>query len=410
MQKLGREYAILYDTSTQRGWLVNVQNTLLHLLRSSLINDSEELSLSSMTQSAGLSVLEGTEVSTEPQSGPLFILDELNKIAEQSRDQSDIILRSDAFRQFRKIELSNKDSIGPNGTAETVYVEQLLRKLIEGLWKMVENASKAKHTESRILEGYDFWDFSRCRYLKPRAVEIGAVAGGWIEFTRSLQAITLFASGLNTLLRPDHVEGQPICERCLWNSEVPTGQNVMAISMSDLERLHRPIWRSSSPGDREVKGGFSWSRPAACFHPCSHSSEQSCSDSPRIQAFRRPLDEGSSPRSLKDRLRKATLPFKRKPKVKTSGEVKSEGAILLGDVAHWMRRKRRTRPLAISSISARLTGLRSSDLNPPHDAKRELQNTTSQISSIDDGERAASASKASNILTPSTMINLSGMI
>lgn len=426
MKDLGQEYAILFDTAARRAWLVNGQSVLLHLLRASLENDRDQLSSYLNTPDPGDSSTEETAagpnlvnmvtaqgsppaaavVTTQAigsQSGPAFVLTELNKIARCYQDRSGSLLKSDAFRKFRKLTLSERDTIkdaDDETQANAVYVERRLIKLLEGLWKM-SRKGEVHSSEPKTLEGYDFWDLARCRSpLSAKAVKLSAVAEGWIEFTRSLPAITLFASGFGTLLRPDCAEGH-VCSHCLWNREAPAGQDILAMSMADLEHLHRPEWRSSDPGERIVKGKFPWPQPAGCFTPCTRRSAKACSRTIRIQTFKNPPKDVSK-RLLKSPLLKFHLSLTKREGPETTGEVKRTGALLLGDSDHW-KSKSANVFLAVSKAGS------NSDASHPSDSTgRDRPNMLSLTPTIDNRSRAASASEASNVQPSSMIISASG--
>ncbi|KAI1163473.1 hypothetical protein F5B18DRAFT_316887 [Nemania serpens] len=380
MKFLGQEYVILFDTAVQRGWLVNGQRVLLHLLRASLENDCDQLSsYLSRPDVGGISTEEAVAQpnmanmvaaqAVESRSGPAFVLAELGKTARRHRDHSGSLLTSDDFRKFRKLTLNERETIEDGDDAiqdNEVYVERRLMKLLEGLWKMMNQKGQVHSQELNILEGYDFWDLARCRSpLSPNAIKLSAVAEGWIEFTRSLGAVTLFASGFGTLLRPDYGEEQDVCDRCLWNREAPAKLDVLAMSMADLEHLHRPEWRSSAPGERIVKGRFPWPRPASCFTPCTRRPTRACSGTLRIQI---------------------------------SGEVKSTGAILLGDPNRW-----RSKSGDGSFVSG---GESNSDVSHPSESTGRFR-PNMLTSTMDSRSRAASASEASSIQPSSMKLNAS---
>ncbi|KAH8668660.1 hypothetical protein BX600DRAFT_460483 [Xylariales sp. PMI_506] len=179
------------------------------------------------------------------------------------------------------------------------------------------------------LEGFDFWDIAgRCSDpLSSKGVKLKGDAEGWVGFTREIHAITLFGRGFGELLVPKQTNpfNQQICSRCFWNVPVPCGRDLLAVTLADLETLHKrePQWGVTSPGERLVVQKFVWERPASCFTACTCSStHQRRPEAGRVQTFRLLSEDGVSI------VRIAKSPMKKAPK--DEGQVSRRGAVLLG--------------------------------------------------------------------------------
>jgi len=64
--------------------------------------------------------------------------------------------------------------------------------------------------------------------------------------------MTLFGSGFGNIIRPAKTD-KDSCNRCLWNMQMPLGKDILALTVADLEYLHRGEWRTTDTNDRMVR-------------------------------------------------------------------------------------------------------------------------------------------------------------
>ncbi|KAL7929618.1 hypothetical protein V8C35DRAFT_331124 [Trichoderma chlorosporum] len=93
--------------------------------------------------------------------------------------------------------------------------------------KLLENAPR------KDLEGWDFKDIAtKQRTIEPRLAKIKTIGKGWIDFTRTLQAATLFGGGFGELIKPTTASNV-----CSYWSTLPSNKYYLAASMDDLKRI-----------------------------------------------------------------------------------------------------------------------------------------------------------------------------
>lgn len=304
---------ILYDTREKRAWLVDAYSALMHLFRASLQNDSEGRSPDLYWHSeAKTSHLTAEQLFSNNQFN-LAKLDYLEQKKERKREQKKDQERSSSVpfailksRKFCSQEL-HRQGYGPTSTGidtDTHFnVADRIGDLVEGLEKfqtLVANPRRDQKeafyfptSSTTVLEGYDFWDLARLGgavTIQPKAVKLHEIAKGWLNFTRDTKAITLFGSGFGDILRPVGSNNES-CKRCLWNMQVPSGKDILALTVADLEYLHRRAWRTEHTGDRMVLEMFPWKDPAGCFNPCRprvSGTKATCFGPLHMQAFMPP--------------------------------------------------------------------------------------------------------------------------
>ncbi|KAK7700569.1 hypothetical protein SLS57_012063 [Botryosphaeria dothidea] len=75
-----------------------------------------------------------------------------------------------------------------------------------------------RFTPRQYLEGYDFMDVATAQDpLYPKALKIDYKGRGWVDFTRAINAVTLFGRGFGELAKPSS-SSNALC-RTLWKDE-----------------------------------------------------------------------------------------------------------------------------------------------------------------------------------------------
>jgi hypothetical protein len=114
----------------------------------------------------------------------------------------------------------------------------------------------------RRLEGWDFKDLASDKDpISPRVATLHALGKGWVEFIRSIQAVTLFGKGFGQIIESSSNIACPH-----W-SEVPKDKFYLAACLSDLRQI------METDGDcianqMMICHGISWYTPSAAFGVC----------------------------------------------------------------------------------------------------------------------------------------------
>jgi len=255
LQWIDQRYVVLWDEGDKRGWLVNGTSALLHVLRSSLKHCGDD------------------KFSDEF----LFDAREFQEPKVRFRNDSAVsVLRNPSNRRLRLYKLS-EDSVDEtvlwaDGRRETVTkvrtsyttVEDKTLELFETLEKLIDHeaqseaSAKGVNMKPRVrclLQGWDFCDVVRNRdplYL--RVATVPSSGGHWVDFAKSIRAVTLFGRGFGDLIKPVFAKGGS------WPA-VPTGTGSLGACMADLRDI------IDNEGDRTTQPltlsrGILWHNPS----------------------------------------------------------------------------------------------------------------------------------------------------
>ncbi|UPK90290.1 hypothetical protein LCI18_001225 [Fusarium solani-melongenae] len=195
---LDQKYVTLWDVDEERGWLVNGNSALLHLLR------------------ASLKYYKGNKFS----SGCLF----QEELFEESHRPCAIDSAGDVLSNPNNLRLklySKEDSPYteandlPSGEPKTVTafttVKDRIEELYETLEKMIDHDATSEDSYKGIdakmrghdhLNGWDFVDIATDRdpcHLRRAKLPLDLMT--WVELTRAIPAITLFGKGFGDMIR-----------------------------------------------------------------------------------------------------------------------------------------------------------------------------------------------------------------
>ena len=254
MQKLrwvSSKYIVLWDEEDKRGWLVKGTSALLYLVRASLRHYQND----------------------DFREAFLSTFDDISEPPENSQEDYAIsILRRECNMKLPIF--ADKDEIAPDEedkrTKRFYRVEDRVDELYEILEKLIDhqiNAAgqagvKMKAHVRRHLVGWDFKDIASDRDpIYPHVATLHALGKGWVDFVRSIQAVTLLGRGFGRVIRSS---GDPTC---LDWAEVPKDRYYLAACVSDLRRI------MEMDGDCEANpvricNGISWFSPSAPFDAC----------------------------------------------------------------------------------------------------------------------------------------------
>lgn len=264
---------VLWDVTEERGWLVRGTSALLHLLRASLKHyEMDAFSASLLSKFNDI---------LEPSTGSLgdytinVLLDERN-------------MKLPIYPEKNEVQLEDDESTTPQDpyrapkTKRKYYrVEDRVEELYETLERLIDHQIKAtgqagikmKAHARRRLEGWDFKDLASGEDpIYPHVTTLHALGKGWVDFVRSIQAITLFGSGFGDIIRPST---DIAC--CYWR-QVPRNRFYLAACVRDLQRI---METHGDPAGSPMKvcDDILWYNSSAAFDACecvgSHNSKHS---------------------------------------------------------------------------------------------------------------------------------------
>ena len=245
---LDKKYVTMWDVDDERGWLVNGNAALLHLLRSSLHHSSTDKFSSDFHFQP-----QSFQESKNPHT-----LDSALEVLRNSKNQ--------------QLELYDKDIEIRQGcqTKSRTTVKDRVEELYEILEKLFDHtvsseaSSKGLNAKSRFQEHLEGWDFrdiatSRDPFFTKRAT-LGLSMLGWPDLTRAASAITLFGKGFGDLIEATGTEGVGQCEE--WMT-VPKNRNLLCVSSGHLKDIINDEGGDLSTNPITVIPGLLWKVPSS---------------------------------------------------------------------------------------------------------------------------------------------------
>ncbi|KAK0614458.1 hypothetical protein B0T14DRAFT_606748 [Immersiella caudata] len=258
LQWLDQLYVVLWDEEEKRGWLVNGPGALLHLLRASL-------------EHCGRDKFSGE-----------FLFKSADFQEPMVRYRHDSALSALMNRSNRRLHLYEKEEKcveetvqWPDGRRETVKkistsymtLEDKTMELCDILEKLVDHEAQSEASAKGLnvkpslnchVQGWDFCDIITKRdplYLQ--VATIPSSGGHWVDFAKSIRAVTLFGRGFGDLIKPLPTSAQ-------WQqswSTMPTGVGSLAACMADLRDI---IDRDGDRGTKPLtlSRGIVWHNPS----------------------------------------------------------------------------------------------------------------------------------------------------
>jgi hypothetical protein len=258
LQWLDQRYVVLWDEGEKRGWLVNGPSALLHLLRASL------------------------EHCGKGKFSDEFLFNIADFKEPTVRFRHDSALSALMNRSNRRLHLHQKEEKcveetiqWPNGRRETVTktstsystLEDKTMELCDILEKLVDHEAQSDASAKGLNmkpslhchgQGWDFHDIVTKR--DPLYLQVATVpgsGGNWVDFAKSIRAVTLFGRGFGDLIKPLPTSTQG---RDSW-STMPTGVGSLAAGMADLrDIIDRDGDRATQP--LTLSRGVLWHNPS----------------------------------------------------------------------------------------------------------------------------------------------------
>jgi len=230
---IATKYVVLWDEADKRGWLVNGISALLHLVRASLKYYSmDDFSSSFLFDPSKMK----DAAEHKPNSAPKVLTDDDNKELEIYPGRSERLEEEEAKQNGADTEESK--------TRKKKRGYYLFEDLVEQHYNMLEqimdhhrhvagqNGVNLKVRVRKHLEGWDFVELATDHDPYPRVATLQALGYGWVDFIRSIDAITLFGRGFGDIIQPIEFDG--MCPH--WRS-LPTQKYYLAASVFDLKNI-----------------------------------------------------------------------------------------------------------------------------------------------------------------------------
>ncbi|CAH0047772.1 unnamed protein product, partial [Clonostachys solani] len=250
---------VLVDVDDRRAWLVDGASCLLHLVRASIEQDRNHPAYKTKWKLPGALKLEGDDF--------------LGLAGDQGMTAVEILGNPDNLNVQLYV-----DDVEPNAKGELVEIPYHLRNKVQEVLPQLE-ALVDKQAEvaaqdgywirpsskplEKSLAGWDFWDIAGpTGPIHRRIYHLQASGRGWVDYIRSIKAVTIFGKGFGELLEP---EERNICPN--WMT-VPKSKDYLGSSIATLKKIHASTnIQPLDPG--LITADITWSSQATLFSPCA---------------------------------------------------------------------------------------------------------------------------------------------
>ncbi|RGP77969.1 pfs domain [Fusarium longipes] len=246
LEWLDQKFVTLWDVDDERGWLINGNAALLHLLRSSLRHSS----------------------TSKFRSRFHFRPDEFQESSQiYSPDPVLDVLLNDSNQ---RLELYDKDTYIHQGKSVTcrTTIKDRIEELYETLEKLFDHTTdseasyKGLNAKPRFqdhLEGWEFMDIAANRSpFFPRKTTLGHSMLGWPNLTRAISSITLFGKGFGDIIQAVDAPTSGTCKEWLT---VPKNRNLLCVSTAHLGDIITQYGGKVDTTPIEVSSDVFWTNP-----------------------------------------------------------------------------------------------------------------------------------------------------
>ncbi|EAW09016.1 Pfs domain protein [Aspergillus clavatus NRRL 1] len=234
---IAQRFVLLWDEGDKRGWLVKGTSALLHLVRAAMDQASAD----------------------DFKSYLLFSPDQLQESRHRHKPAAAIDVLMDPRNRALKVYQEKDDYIRFENQVERFY--DLLEKIIDHQQDAVENSRRQGTTVPRAyLEGWDFHELAaEVDPVRARVAILDSIGKSWVDFTRSLNAVTLCGRGFGDIIKPT--------EGCSQWARLPKGRYYLAACMSDLKSI---MDKQGDPDSIPMKlvDDILWYNNDSSFVPC----------------------------------------------------------------------------------------------------------------------------------------------
>lgn len=210
VQCASRSPVVLYDSCEKRAWLVPSSAVILHIARTRhyrnpYMNNEKKVML--------------------PSADP-------SKSSHQAAEK--VLLEQASFKLCVQDDLGSQDYYLRDLVMDIwSYLESLLDKNVT---KEAASAPELRGTMRDILRGWEFMDLVDDKSpFRLKETYIEKSSGGWTDLARDIDAIVLFGSGFEDIIKPKEDSMRGLCH--LWKS-VPKGKDYLTASVPMMNLLY----------------------------------------------------------------------------------------------------------------------------------------------------------------------------
>lgn len=280
LRNLEKKYVVLWDDDSKRGWLVNGTSALLHLVRawlsfavkdkySSRFHFDPAKLINSINHHKPDSA---TEVLINASNMALPIYPGSNELSEEEETKWKMGDGSEHnAEQNRKLNTEAEEFLTLKRKKGYVLFENLVQHHLSIMYQIFEhqrdkageNGIKIKRHVRTYLEGWDFFDLATDCDPHPRVASLNAMGYGWVDFIRSIGAITLLGCKFGDIIRPIAFRG--MCPE--WTS-LPPDNYYLAVSAMDLKNITQRFGTTRTSPPQPVHG-LVWHCPEDVVASCN---------------------------------------------------------------------------------------------------------------------------------------------
>lgn len=233
---LRSQFVVLWDEEDKRGWLVNGPSALLHLVRSYLHQDlQDEFRIVSSFQPSF--VREAKE--------PYKANSALQVLLDQQNLGLPVYPGKEGHATVRHL---------------TEYFCDMLEKLVDNQQLISPEDGTTLAASRASLQGWDFADMVNQRSLiYLRSTMLDPYGKAWLDFIRSINAVTLFGRSFGEIIKPT--------QACSQWATLPRQMSYLAVSRADLDKIMEADGDESSIPVR-LAHQLSWFIPSAQAGTC----------------------------------------------------------------------------------------------------------------------------------------------
>ncbi|KAL4964870.1 Pfs domain protein [Aspergillus stella-maris] len=250
MKWIAGKYMTMWDSGEERGWFLNGATGLLHIVRASLERERSDPAL---------------------RSAILLKPEDIHEAAETHRSHAALEVLLNIHNLNLRVYHVDADITFKN------RVEDCYDRLEKMFDYQTIGLRKDQNVPRSSLEGWDFQDLAHERDpIYPRHTTLHEEGLSWVDFTRSINAITLFGRDFGQLMRP--------ISTCSKSSALTPGKSFLAAAVSDLNKVMASNGDLFSTPLRLTRDTI-WHVAESTSFPCLCEHSGQCHRTPAIQSL-----------------------------------------------------------------------------------------------------------------------------
>lgn len=254
---LDQKHVTLWDVDETRGWLLNGNSALLHLLRASLDYSKRDNFNSEFLLKEGM---------FQESDRPLTLDSARDVLLNQANQKLELYSKEDYSYTETKVLPSGEAETATKIITSRTTVKDRIEELYETLEKLIDHDATSKDSykgaDAKVrrhdhLYGWEFMDIATDRDpFHLRRVKLPLDLVSWVELTRAIPAITLFGKGFGDVIRAS----PPETGCCQGWEAVPRNRHLLCVSVADLRAIIKQIGDQGT-NPITVAPGILWKNP-----------------------------------------------------------------------------------------------------------------------------------------------------